>query len=77
MQGSGAETLTGKRTADIWSHVLGRSISFGGNDLDVWEQKTLEYLPPWMTFDFKLMYAFFQEHGLKADPKDMERQKEL
>jgi hypothetical protein len=23
------------------------------------------------------LYAFFREHGLKADPKDMERQKEL
>jgi hypothetical protein len=30
-----------------------------------------------MTFDFKLMYAFFQENGLKATPKDMERQREL
>jgi len=30
-----------------------------------------------MTFDFKLMYAFFQENGLKAAPKDMERQREL
>ncbi|MFO7686646.1 MAG: NmrA family NAD(P)-binding protein [Desulfobacterales bacterium] len=74
---SGTDALTGKSTADIWTRVLGRPISYGGNDLDVWEKQTLEYLPPWMTFDFKLMYAFFQEHGFKAEPKDMERQKEI
>ena len=74
---SGPDALTGKSTADIWTRVLGRPVSYGGNDLDTWEQQTLEYLPPWMTFDFKLMYAFFQENGLKTAPKDMERQREL
>lgn len=74
---SGPDALTGKSTADIWTRVLGRPVSYGGNDLDTWEQQTLEYLPPWMVFDFKLMYAFFQENGLKAAPKDMERQREL
>jgi nucleoside-diphosphate-sugar epimerase len=74
---SGPDALTGKSTADIWTRVLGRPVSYGGNDLDTWEQQTLEYLPPWMTFDFKLMYAFFQENGLKAAPKEMERQREL
>lgn len=35
---SGPDALTGKSTADIWTRVWGRPVSYGGNDLDTWEQ---------------------------------------
>ncbi len=73
----GPDVHTGQSTADAWSQVLGQSIEYGGNDLDAWEQQFLQYMPAWMVFDFKLMYAFFQEKGLKATPDDIERQTEL
>ncbi len=73
----GPDIHTGSSAADVWSRVLGKSIAYGGNDLDVWEKQSLQYLPAWMVFDFRLMYAFFQENGLKATPTDIERQTKL
>ena len=64
---------TGNSTAEVWSRVLGKSISYGGNDLNAWEQQSPHSLPAWMVFDFKLMYAFFQEKGFKATLSDVER----
>jgi uncharacterized protein YbjT (DUF2867 family) len=58
----GPDELTGEETARIWS---------------AWEEQSLAYLPPWMVFDFREMYAFFQEEGLKATPDDIARQTKL
>ena len=73
----GPESVTGESTAATWSSALGRPIRYAGNDLDAWEQQQLQYLPNWMVFDFKMMYAFFQKHGLKATPQTIERQTRL
>ncbi|MGA7990984.1 MAG: NmrA family NAD(P)-binding protein [Thermoanaerobaculia bacterium] len=69
----GPDVLTATATAAIWGGVLGRKIAYGGNDLDTWERQSLAFLPPWMVFDLKLMFAFFQEKGLKASPDDHAR----
>lgn len=68
----GPNVHTGQSTAEVWSRVLGRTITYGGNDLNAWEQQSLQYLPAWMVFDFRLMYEFFQEKGLKATPADVD-----
>ena len=73
----GPHVHTGQSTAEVWSGVLGKTIAYGGNDLDTWERQSLAYLPAWLVFDFKLMYAFFQEKGLKATPADVDRQTRL
>jgi uncharacterized protein YbjT (DUF2867 family) len=69
----GPDVLTATATAATWGGVLGRKIAYGGNDLDAWEKQSLAYLPAYQVFDFRLMYAFFQEKGLKATPADLER----
>ncbi|MGZ5426952.1 MAG: SDR family oxidoreductase [Thermoanaerobaculia bacterium] len=69
----GPDVLTATATAATWGGVLGRKIAYGGNDLDAWEKQSLAFLPAWMVFDFKLMYLFFQEKGLKATPADLAR----
>ena len=69
----GPDVLTATATAATWGGVLGRKIAYGGNDLDAWEKQSLAFLPAWMVFDFKLMYGFFQEKGLKATPDDVAR----
>ncbi len=74
---NGPDPLTGEQTARIWSEVLGREVVYGGNDLDAWEQQMLTFLPPWMVFDFRLMYAWFQSEGLRATPADLQRQQRL
>jgi uncharacterized protein YbjT (DUF2867 family) len=73
----GPEVHTGTSTAEIWGNVLGRRITYAGDDLDAWEKQSLAYLPAFLVFDLRLMYAFFQEHGLKAAAQDVERQTEL
>jgi uncharacterized protein YbjT (DUF2867 family) len=73
----GPDVLTGESTAEVWSRALGKTISYGGNDLDAWEKQSLQFLPAWMVFDFRLMYSFFQDKGLKATQSDIERLKKL
>lgn len=73
----GPDALTGQSTTEAWGRALGKKIAYGGNDLDAWEQQSLAYLPAWMVFDFKLMYAFFQEHGLLGSKADIDRETKL
>ena len=74
---AGPTTETGASTAATWSKHLGKPIAYLGDDLEQWEQGSLKYLPPWMVFDFKMMYAFFQKHGLKAGPGEREATEKL
>jgi len=73
----GPEALTGPQTAAIWSKVLGRAVAYAGDDMDAWEKQTLQYMPAWAAFDFRLMYEFFQREGLKATREDIERQTKI
>jgi uncharacterized protein YbjT (DUF2867 family) len=73
----GPDLCTGAWTAKIWSNALGKEITYGGDDLDAWEKQALTYLPDWAAFDFRHMYAFFQEQGLKASPEAITRQTTL
>jgi len=69
---AGPTTETGMSTAATWSTCLGKPIAYAGDDLEAWEQQNLQYLPPFMVFDFKMMYRWFQAHGLKATPGERE-----
>ena len=73
----GPQAHTGESTASAWSAALGKTIRYAGNDLDAWEKQSLAYLPDWMVFDFKLMYAHFQKVGLKATSAALDRQQKL
>lgn len=67
----GPDPQTGADVAAAWSSVLGTPVAYGGNDMDAWEEQTLQYLPAWMVFDFRLMFEHFQKHGLKATEEDL------
>ncbi|MFN6964535.1 MAG: SDR family oxidoreductase [Pyrinomonadaceae bacterium] len=73
----GPEVLTGESSAAAWSEALGREIVYGGDDLDAFEAATLEWLPAVLVFDYRLMFAHFQAHGVRASDRDLERQYEL
>jgi uncharacterized protein YbjT (DUF2867 family) len=73
----GPDATTGESSAAAWSQALGRPIAYAGDDLDAWEKQQLQYLPDWMVFDFRHMYAFFQAHGLIASDSAIARQTEL
>ena len=70
-QSFGPRPLTAPETAAIWGKTLGRTIAYGGDDLEAWEKVTLTYLPAPLTYDFKHMYAHFQEHGLIGTPAEV------
>jgi uncharacterized protein YbjT (DUF2867 family) len=62
----GPRAVTGPECTKIWSAALGRELAYGGDDMDAWEKQARTYLPLAMAFDFRHMYAHFQEKGLVA-----------
>jgi uncharacterized protein YbjT (DUF2867 family) len=73
----GPEAVTGPSTAKSWSDALGKPIAYAGDDLDAWEKQQLQYLPPWMVYDFRYMYEHFQKDGLIATAEAIVRQTKL
>jgi uncharacterized protein YbjT (DUF2867 family) len=73
----GPDLQSGESTARIWSEVLGRSVRYAGDDLDAWEQQSLQFMPDWLVFDFKEMYRYFQEGNFQAAREAVERQMRL
>ena len=67
----GPRAVTGPETAKIWGEALGRTIAYGGDDLEAWEKASLQYLPAWMVYDYKLMYAHFQKEGLRGTDEEV------
>ncbi len=67
----GPMPINGHTAAELWSTSLGKKINYAGNDLDAWEKEALKMLPAWMVYDFRLMYALFQEKGLEATEKEV------
>ena len=74
---NGAEVLTGDSVAAVFSRHLNRDIRYGGDDLEAWGKQAQHMMPQWMVEDFRVMYDYFQQHGLKADPADLEKQQQL
>ncbi|MBF6328449.1 SDR family oxidoreductase [Nocardia transvalensis] len=71
------EVLTGTAIAALWSEVLGRSIAYAGDDLDVYGQQVREVMPGWMIYDMLRMLRRFQTDGMRAAPGTDERLREL
>lgn len=73
----GPKPWTGAATAAAWSTALGKAVKYAGNDLEAWAKASLQWLPGWMVYDFKIMYQSFQDHGLLATPEDIARLTQL
>ncbi|AJD53090.1 uncharacterized protein YbjT (DUF2867 family) [Thalassospira sp. MBR-102] len=69
----GPDTLTGKDAATIWGDVLGRPITFPGNDTAGFEQNLRQFMPGWMAFDMRLMAERFLTDGMLPDAGDVDR----
>jgi len=70
----GPDVITGERVAETFSKQLGREIRYGGNDLEAWAKQAQHMMPEWMVRDLRLMYDYFQKHGLIATPEDFAQQ---
>ncbi len=73
----GPDTLTGIDIARIYSQYVGRDVRYGGNDLDAWVQRVRNVMPEWKVRDYRVMYKFYQDHGMAASAADLERQQRL
>jgi len=72
------EVLTGDGLARIWTEVLEREVSYGGDDvLDGLEQQLTAFMPGWMAYDMRLMMRRFQVDGMLAAPGTDERLRAL
>lgn len=69
----GPDSLTGVGIARIWTDVLGRPITYGGDDTAAFEANTKRHAPAWAAYDMRLMADRFQSDGMKAEPGDVER----
>ena len=69
----GPDSLTGEGIAAIWSEVLGRSIRYGGDDLEVLEQRMKAFDEGWHAYDIKLMFRRYQTDGAVASASDIRR----
>jgi uncharacterized protein YbjT (DUF2867 family) len=67
----GSDVLTGDAIAAAYSHGLERRIDYSGNALDAWEQTIGQTLPRWQRNDYRIMYRYLQEHGLRMAPRDL------
>lgn len=67
----GPDTLTGKGVATVYTRHLGSEVNYGGDDLDSWEEQVGRTLPAWMVHDLRIMYQFFQDHGLRAEQSEI------
>ncbi len=67
----GPDILTGEDCAETWSRHMGCEIRYEGDDLDAWAEQARAMMPDWMVDDLGIMYAHFQEHGLKANDEEL------
>jgi uncharacterized protein YbjT (DUF2867 family) len=67
---NGPDVLTGKNVAAAFGRHLGTEVNYGGDDLDAWSENALTMLPAWMVHDFRIMYKYFQDHGMRATASD-------
>lgn len=73
----GPETMTGDDVAKVFGRHLGREITYGGDDLDAWAKQSQHMMPAWMVQDLRIMYQYFQQHGLVATEDELARQRSI
>ncbi len=69
----GPQTLTGKDVAAIWSDVLGKPVTYAGDDPSGFEQNLAGFLPKWMAFEMRLMAERYVSDGMIPAEGDVER----
>lgn len=68
----GPDALTGDALATIWSAVLGKPITYGGNDLGAYEGFMASIMPSWSAYDLRLMLGRFHVDGMLGKSQAVE-----
>ncbi|SAL25035.1 NmrA family NAD(P)-binding protein [Caballeronia humi] len=69
----GPDAIDAENVASIWAEALGRPIRYGGDDLDVLEQRLKVVGPAWLAYDMRLMMGRYQQDGAVASTAEIER----
>ena len=69
----GPQTLTGKDVAAIWSEVLGKPVTYAGDDPSGFEQNLAGFLPKWMAYEMRLMAERYVSDGMVPAEGDVDR----
>ena len=69
----GPQALTGMAAARVWSTVLGREVTYGGDDVAPFEAQMAAFGPSWMAYDMRLMMAGIQRHGMQGNKEAVDR----
>lgn len=68
----GPEAITSESVASIWADVLGRAVRYGGDNLDLLEQRMKAVAPGWLAFDMRLMMNRYQQDGAVASKAEID-----
>ena len=68
---NGPDVLSGARVASIWSGLLGKTITYPGEDMDGFEAQLRQQVPAWSAFDFRMMFQGYLERGFTAEDGDV------
>jgi uncharacterized protein YbjT (DUF2867 family) len=74
---NGPRAWTGEETARIYTENMGRTVRYGGDDVEAWGRQVSAFMPEWLIDDLKIMYRFFQQHSFQATPEDIEEQRKI
>lgn len=69
----GPDTVTGEGAAALWSEVLGRKVTYPGDDLRAAEQRLRQIMPGAMAHDVAEMFRGFHRDGMVAPPGAVDR----
>ena len=69
----GPDALTAESITSIWAEALGRPVRYGGDDLDLLEQRLKAAAPSWLAYDMRLMMRRYQQDGAVASPQAIAR----
>lgn len=69
----GPDVIDAETVVSIWSEALGRPVRYGGDDLNVLEQRLKSVAPAWLAYDMRLMMGRYQQDGAVASQAEVER----
>lgn len=62
----GPKAWTGDEIASLYSTLLNKTITYGGDDLDVWAEGSKNFMPPWLLNALKSGFGKMQKTGSVA-----------
>lgn len=68
----GPDAITSQSVASIWAEALGRAVRYGGDDLDLLEQRLKAAAPGWLAYDMRLMMSRYQQDGAVASRAEID-----